>query len=93
MTTDGKGLCCDSCNGLDPVCARRVLRWLRYQIGLLPYRPRLLWRQGWLRSDEFHSSLDMDIGAMLRMNQADRGRYLHALARRRNAAHERDLAS
>lgn len=35
----------------------------------------------------------MDVDAMLRMNRVDQGRYLRDLIRRRNLAHERDLAS
>lgn len=104
MRTDGNVPRCASCASLDPdhpvsripalgMRARQAFRQLKYQLGLLPYRPRLIWRQLWLRQDEFHSSLDMDVDAMLRMNESDRALYLRELVRRRNAAHERDLAS
>lgn len=72
---------------------RQAINWLKYQLRLLPCRPRLIWGQLWLRRDEFHPSLDIDVDAMLRMNEPDRARYLQNLTRRRNAAHERDLAS
>lgn len=40
--------------------------------------------------DEFDPSLDMDLGAMLKMNKAEQERYCIDLVRRRQAAHEAD---
>ena len=62
-----------------------------YQLKLLPYRPRIWWDTLWIRKDEFHRSLNMNISAMQRMNNADQKKYVADLARRREIAHERDL--
>ena len=50
------------------------------------------WHRLWIRKDEFHSSLDMDGAAMLEMNKQERKKYLADLVRRREIAHQRDLA-
>lgn len=55
------------------------------------WRVRLLWQRLWVRRDEFHSSLDMDIVAMYNMTEAEREAYIWDLVKRRNIAHERDL--
>ena len=52
----------------------------------------LRWHRLWIRKDEFHRSLDMDGAAMLEMNEQERSKYLADLARRREIAHQRDLA-
>jgi len=64
-----------------------------YQMKMLKHRPRLWWNALFIRKDEFHSSLSMDVFAMSDMNKADRERYLRDLAKRRKIAHERDLNS
>lgn len=76
----------------------RLVIWLSatinaaiYQLKLLPYRPHLWWHKAWIRNDEFDRSLDLDAAAMMRMNKADREKYMADLMRRRNLAHERDL--
>lgn len=61
-----------------------------YQCKLLPHRPRLLWQKLWIRKDEFHSNLDLDISAMLSMNEFDRRKYTKNLIARRQEAHDRD---
>lgn len=68
-----------------------LLEWIKYQYHLLPHRPRLIWHKLWIRKDEFHHSLDMDVRAMLVMNDMDKNKYLNDLMRRRNIAHKRDL--
>ena len=70
-----------------------LLGWLRYQLPLLLHRPRLLWHRAWVRKDEFHRSLDIDVMAMLQMNEADQRRYMADLMKRRNLAHDRDIAA
>jgi len=52
----------------------------------------LWWYRLWIRRDEFHKSLDVDPAAMMGMNEKKGYRYIKALIRRRNVAHERDLA-
>ena len=61
--------------------------WYRiWNAGLL-----LWWYRLWIRKDEFHRSLDMDLLAMLAMNKKRKEWYLEDLSRRRRIAHERDL--
>lgn len=52
----------------------------------------LWWHRLYIRKDEFHRSLDMDGAAMLEMNEQERKKYLEDLVRRREIAHQRDLA-
>ena len=52
---------------------------------------KLQWNRLWIRKDEFHSSLNMDIVAMLAMSQKQRKAYEKDLLKRRQIAHERDL--
>jgi hypothetical protein len=54
---------------------------------------KLQWNRLWIRKDEFHSSLDMDINAMFEMSQKQRDAYIKNLYKRQQIAHERDLAS
>ncbi len=70
-----------------------IVSWLRYQCGLLKHRPRIVWHKLWVRRDEFHPSLDMDVAAMLNMNHTDKRNYLDNLTLRRRMAHDRDLDS
>lgn len=56
------------------------------------FRVRLWWHRLFIRKDEFHRSLDMDTDAMVRMTEAEQKEYRWDLVRRRNIAHERDLA-
>jgi len=60
---------------------------------------RLIWNRGiklhwsrlWIRKDEFHNSLDMDVEAILNMNEKQREAYFKDLGKRRQIAHERDF--
>ena len=52
---------------------------------------RLWWNKFFIRKDEFHKSLNMDINAMLEMSKAEQESYIQDLVRRRNIAHERDI--
>jgi hypothetical protein len=54
-------------------------------------RLKLWWDRLWVRKDEFHSSLDFNITAMLGMTISEREEYIKDLIRRRSIAHERDL--
>jgi hypothetical protein len=54
-------------------------------------RIKLFWNRLWIRSDEFHQSLDMDVAAMLEMTSEEQAEYLKDLARRRRLAHCEDL--
>ncbi len=53
-------------------------------------RLRLWWYRLWIRKDEFHKSLDMDIEAMLVMNKKEREAYIKDLIKRRDIAHRRE---
>ncbi len=48
------------------------------------------WHRLWVREDEFHKSLNMDILAMMEMSRKRRQKYLKGLLRRREVAHRRD---
>ena len=68
----------------------------RYIIEMIWYRVwnaglLLWWYRLWIRNDEFHHSLDIDVQAMLTMDREQKERYLDDLSRRRRIAHERDL--
>lgn len=54
-------------------------------------RIRLFWSRLWIRENEFHQSLDIDVEAMLTMNEEQKDTYMKDLVRRRNIAHEREL--
>lgn len=54
-------------------------------------RIRVWWSFLYIRKDEFHSSLNMDGVAMLKMSKEERLKYLSELTRRRQLAHERGL--
>ncbi len=64
-------------------------RWLSSNVR--PLWLRNLWNRLWVRQDEFHPSLNMDVDLMLKMDEEQRNRYINDLARRRKIAHERDL--
>ena len=81
---------------------RYFLLGLWFEIKSWPEKTkRLIWNRGiklqwdrlWVRKDEFHSSLNMDVNAMLGMSKKQRDAYIKDLCRRRQIAHERDLAS
>jgi len=52
----------------------------------------LWWHRLWIRENEFDRSLRLDPGAILEMDEEERKKYIRDLVRRRNTAHERDLA-
>ncbi len=54
-------------------------------------RLRLWWHKLWIREDEFHESLNMDIEAMLVMNKKEREAYIKDLIKRRDIAHRREV--
>lgn len=70
-----------------------IVSWVRYQARMFKHRPRMLWNRAFVRKNEFHNSLDMDVRSMYDMNTEDRQRYIADLIRRRNIAHERDIDS
>ena len=53
---------------------------------------KLWWHRLFIRKDEFHSSLNMDAEAIMEMSREERNDYHEDLARRRQIAHERDIA-
>ena len=56
---------------------------------VLPHMPRHLWNTLWIRKDEFHKSLDMDMKLMMVLNKPGMERYLFNLTKRREKAHRR----
>ncbi len=49
------------------------------------------WYSFWTPQDEFDQSLDIDIRALLEMNDREREKYLKNLFKRREIAHRRNL--
>ncbi len=70
-----------------------LLEKIKYQIKMLKHRPRLFWHKLYIRADEFHKSLDLDVAAMADMNIKDRKLYLRNLSRLRHIAHVRSASS
>lgn len=58
---------------------------------LLPWRVRVWWSELWIRKNEFHWTLNMDVEALVSMSAKRRERYMNRLMNRRNIAHERGL--
>jgi hypothetical protein len=69
--------------------ARHDLRraWARFWMG-----PKLWWDRLWIREDEFHQSLSMDAEMMSEMTPGEQKEYLEDLVKRREIAHQRDMA-
>ena len=63
-----------------------------YHIKLIPVRLVTAWHRLWIRRNEFHSSLNIDVITMLNMDKIDRDRYLNNVTMRRQFAHLRDLS-
>jgi len=53
---------------------------------------KLWWHRLWIRKDEFHESLDINVKAVLTMNKKQKKEYFMDLAKRRQIAHKTDLA-
>lgn len=49
----------------------------------------LFWHRLWIRKDEFHISLNLDVTLMWDMTSEEQEEYLQDLARRRKKAHDR----
>lgn len=54
-------------------------------------RLKIWWYRIFIRKNEFHSSLDMDIEAMMVMDEMERKKYHDDIRRRRVLAHDRSL--
>lgn len=54
-------------------------------------RLKLWWYQLWIRENEFHRSLNIDIEAVLVMNDHEKDNYMFDLVRRREIAHNREI--
>lgn len=65
------------------------LRFL-YQIRFCS-KIRVWWNFLWIRKNEFHSSLDMDGVAMLKMSDKEKKKYFSELTHRRQLTRESDL--
>lgn len=84
-------------------CLIYFKRWSRWQVfriedTLFKYKTKiwnghllLWWYRLWVRKDEFHHSLSMDIIAMLYMSQEKREKYKKDLEERRRIAHVRGM--
>ena len=67
----------------------RFDRWLC--IYLRPYRLRHWYQRLWIRKDEFHPSVALDIEVLSALEPGEHRWYHADLYRRRNIAHRRDL--
>ena len=72
------------------------MRWVRatrlyYHVNLIPTRIKLAKDRTYDGDDEFHHSLNMDLTALLKMNEKDTEKYMNDLCRRRNLAHIKDM--
>ena len=52
---------------------------------------KLQWDRLYIRRDEFHNSLNMDVLAMIDMSPEERDVYWEDLIKRRQIAHKRDF--
>lgn len=64
--------------------------WTKY-VTSIPARIRQGWYRLWVRKDEFHESLSLDIDYYQILSKDDRIKYMKDLVRRREIAHQRDL--
>lgn len=62
-----------------------------YLFKVLPHIPRHIWNTLWIRKNEFHKSLDMDVRLLSVLNRIGRDRYIIDLERRRAIAHYNSL--
>lgn len=62
-------------------------KWLKMR----PHMARVWWHQLWIRKDEFHHSLSMDIEAMIYMDTEETKIYLEKLNKRRETARQRNF--
>ena len=58
-----------------------------------PVRFRVLWSGLWIRGDEFHPSLDIQVDHVRRLSYEEVEKYWRDLNNRRQIAHKRDLAT
>jgi hypothetical protein len=70
---------------------KNIYQKIIYQIKMLKHRPKLFWDKLYIREDEFHKSLDMNINAMLDMSKEEQYEYLSNLNSRRQKAHLKDF--
>ena len=59
----------------------------------LPGPIRFRWAKLWVREDEFHPSLDFHAKYAYKLSDEEYATYSRDLVRRRQIAHERDLAN
>ena len=55
------------------------------------WRIRVWWSELWIRKQEFHRTLNMDVLALGKMTENEKANYYDYLFRRRDIAHQRDL--
>lgn len=63
------------------------LKWRFWNGGI-----KLWWYRLWIRKDEFDDSLDTDLRALINMTPKQKERYMADLMRRREIAHQREMA-
>jgi len=70
---------------------KNILEWILYQLKMLKHRPRLIWNSLYIRKNEFHKSLEIDMKSVIDMSEKDRKQYFENLTKRREIAHYRDF--
>lgn len=61
-----------------------------YSVMFFRSRIKLLWYRLWIRSNQFHKSLDTDLDILLTTNDEQREKYSEELSKRRKLAHEKN---
>lgn len=67
----------------------KYINVLLYYLNIIPHLPRHIWNILWIREDEFHKSLNMDVSLLLSLNDRHKEIYIINLEKRRRKAHER----
>jgi len=49
------------------------------------------WYKSYIRKDEFHKSLDIDIDLLVNLNKDEKKRYMKNLVKRRNIAYNKNI--
>ncbi len=68
-----------------------VSEFFSYRLKFIRSRVRLFWSRLYVRKNEFHWSLYLDMELWETMNKEQQGRYMGDLVRRRNIAHKREM--
>jgi hypothetical protein len=82
-----------SCTGSCIVTIYILKSWenISYYLRLIPYLPKFIWVNLWIRRDEYHKTLGMDHQIVLNLNEEHQKGYGIFLEKRRRKAHNKSL--